>query len=91
MALKSQINGWKRIRKRIIGKENPNISIIYNKGTLYLEIFKDHLNFSENVNVIITDSRLKTWESSLGKSIHVEYAENIKEAEEFAKKYMENN
>lgn len=77
---------WKRIQNRRIGN---NISIIYKKDNLTLELFRDALWYNDkNMNVIIRDKKIETLESSLGKSILVKHYETEEKAKEFAKSYM---
>ena len=79
---------WKKIKSRKIGN---NISIIYKKENLTLELFRDALWRNQNMNVIVRDSSIESYESSLGKDILVEYFDSKQEALDFAKDYMREN
>lgn len=78
--------GWIKIKNRRIGN---NISIIYRKGDITLELFRDALWYNKNMNVIIRDKKIETYESSLGKDISAKYFSSEEEAKDFAEEYME--
>jgi len=80
------VNGWKKAQDRKIGN---NISIIYVKKNLSLELFRDSMwGDTDNMNVIVRDKNQSSYESALGKSIEVERASTRREAMNFAMKYM---
>jgi len=76
---------WQKIQDRKIG---GNISVIYEKGNLTLELFRDALWQNKSMNVIIRDASKESLTSSLGKTIRIRYCGNETEAKEWAKKFM---
>jgi len=87
------VNGWRLTENRRIGN---NVSIIFKKGNLSLQLFKDAMwGNTTNMNVIIYDANQKSIMSALGKldlrSIHTEYLNTEKEAFDFAESYMKGN
>lgn len=82
------LKDWKKTKTRRIGN---NISIIYinKKEGLSLELFRDATwGNIDNMNVIVRDKNIKSYESSLGKAISVKYFGSESEAKYFAKSYM---
>lgn len=79
------LKDWKKAKSRKVG---DNISIIYVKENISLELFRDALWHNQNMNVIIRDKEQKSLESNLGKEILVKYFKSKSEAKEFANQYM---
>lgn len=86
MDFPSGVNGWRKVRSNIFGN---NISVIYKKGFFTLEFFKDsYWGKTDNMNIIVRDSRIKSLMSRYGRDVHVEYLGSHSEAVKFATDWM---
>ncbi len=79
---------WRKITDRKIG---GNVSIIYQRKNITLELFRDSMwGKTENMNVIVRDKNLKGM-SSLGRGISVKHFSNKKQALKYAEDWMKKN
>ena len=79
---------WKKIRDRAVA---GNISIMYEKGPITVEIFRDSTwTHRGNANVIVRNADYPSY-GLHGRTIDVFHGGTMEEAKEWAKKYMKEN